>query len=77
MVTVNNKNGEGASATFEFTGLSGDVKPTGKIGGTARKKGDATVIVGAQEIGVNSLFLELDTLDLYYYTGSGWTKAGG
>ena len=28
-------------------------------------------------VGVNSLFLELDTLDLYYYTGSGWTKAGG
>lgn len=25
----------------------------------------------------NSLFLELDTGDFYYYTGSAWAKVGG
>lgn len=28
-------------------------------------------------IGVNSLFLELDTGDVYYYTGEAWAKVGG
>lgn len=27
-------------------------------------------------IGVNSLFLELDTGDVYYYTGEAWSKVG-
>lgn len=27
--------------------------------------------------GVNSLFLELDTGDFYYYTGAAWAKVGG
>ena len=28
-------------------------------------------------IAENSLFLELDTGDSYYYTGSAWAKVGG
>ena len=28
-------------------------------------------------IETNSLFLELDTGDIYYYTGSTWAKVGG
>ena len=28
-------------------------------------------------LGVNSLFLELDTGDVYYFTGAAWVKAGG
>ena len=28
-------------------------------------------------VGVNSLFLELDTGDIYYYTGEAWAKVGG
>ena len=64
MVTVNNKKAKNTgTAVFELVGLSGDTKPTGRFSG--------------YQIGVNSVFLELDTLDLYYYTGSGWTKAGG
>ncbi len=27
-------------------------------------------------IGVNSLFLELDTGDVYYFTGEAWAKVG-
>jgi len=30
-----------------------------------------------EKIGVNSLFLELDTGNIYYYTGSVWAKVGG
>lgn len=29
------------------------------------------------DIDVNSLFLELDTGDVYYYDGSDWQKVGG
>ncbi len=29
------------------------------------------------DCGVNSLFLELDTKDVYYFTGAAWAKAGG
>lgn len=29
------------------------------------------------ETGTNSLFLELDTKDVYYYDGSAWAKVGG
>lgn len=29
------------------------------------------------DVGVNSLFLELDTGDFYYYTGETWAKVGG
>ena len=64
MVTVNNKKAKNTgTAVFELAGLSGDEKPVGEFSG--------------YRIAVNSIFMELDTLDLYYYTGSGWTKAGG
>ena len=76
MVTVNNKIGVGGSATFEFVGLSGDTKPTGKWGGTGTKKGETTEIVGAQEIANNSLFLELDTGHIYYYMDGEWSEMG-
>ena len=29
------------------------------------------------EVGVNSLFLELDTGDFYYFDGEEWQKVGG
>lgn len=29
------------------------------------------------DCGVNSLFLELDTGDVYYFTGASWAKVGG
>ena len=29
------------------------------------------------ECGVNSLFLELNTGDVYYFTGAAWAKVGG
>ena len=64
MVTVNNVIGENAgTGEFEFKGLHADSKPTGEVNG--------------KKVGVNSLFFELDTGDLYYYTGSDWTKVGG
>lgn len=28
-------------------------------------------------VNVNSLFLELDTGEFYYFTGEGWEKVGG
>ena len=65
MVTVNRmlaENGTG-TAEMELKGLSTDAKPTKKFSG--------------KKIGVNSVFLELDTEDLYYFTGSVWAKAGG
>ena len=29
------------------------------------------------DVGVNSLFIELDTKDVYYFDGSAWNKVGG
>ena len=29
------------------------------------------------DCGINSLFLELDTGDFYYFTGDSWAKVGG
>lgn len=46
---------------FEFKGLSTDSKPTSWKGST---------------IANNSLFLELDTGDVYYFNGSAWAKVG-
>ena len=64
MVTVNKIEAKNTgTADMELKGISGDTKPTGSFSGF--------------KIAENSVFLELDTLDLYYYTGSGWTKAGG
>ena len=30
-----------------------------------------------EDVGVNSLFLELDTGDFYYFDGEDWSKVGG
>lgn len=30
-----------------------------------------------ENVGVNSLFLELDTGDVYYFNGTDWAKVGG
>lgn len=39
--------------------------------------GLSTDMKPTEKIGINSLFLELDTGDVYYYTGESWAKAGG
>ena len=64
MITISNiKNFDGTKdIDFDFKGLSTDTKPTGEFGG--------------KEIAVNSLFLELDTGDFYYYDGEDWNKIG-
>lgn len=64
MVTVNSKRyimGE-QKWDFDFKGLSTDTKPTESFEG--------------QPICENSLFLELDTGDVYYYDGEDWNKVG-
>ncbi|GEM_PF-1672811 len=66
MVTVNNLLGENSgTAEMELKGLSTDTKPTGEFSG--------------YNIGVNSIFIELDTGDIYYYNGSAWAamRTGG
>ncbi len=64
MVTVNNKTANNTgTAAFELLGLSTDTKPTGKFSGYT--------------VGENSVYLELDTGDLYYFTGGAWAKVGG
>ncbi|MBR3739628.1 MAG: hypothetical protein IKN04_04110 [Clostridia bacterium] len=64
MVTVNKKIAlNTGTATFELMGLSSDTKPTGTFSG--------------YNVGVNSVFLELDTGNLYYFTGGAWAKVGG
>lgn len=63
-VTITRKlNSEfGEDAEFELAGLSTDTKPTE---------------VHHFPVGVNSLFLELDTGDFYYFDGENWQKVGG
>jgi len=46
---------------YEFSGLSTDTKPSAYEG---------------RVIEVNSLFLELDTGDFYYFDGEDWSKVG-
>lgn len=46
---------------YDFKGLSTDSKPTEW---------------GGKSIEQNSLFLELDTGDFYYFDGESWTKVG-
>lgn len=58
---ITNVDGD-AEKTYEFCGLSTDSKPTE---------------VDGKDIEVNSLFLELDTGDFYYFNGSAWAKVGG
>ena len=47
---------------FDFMGLSTDTKPTNSE---------------QFPMDTNSLFLELDTGDVYYFTGYAWAKVGG
>lgn len=63
MVTIhgiNNVDGDSLKS-YEFCGLSTDQKP---------------VEVNGNVIEVNSLFLELDTGDFYYFNGTSWAKVG-
>lgn len=61
MVTVNNILGEhSGTAEFELKGLSTDVKPTGTFSGYT--------------VGENSLFIEMDTGNIYYYNEGAWKK---
>lgn len=46
---------------YDYKGLSTDPKPENP----------------KHKVGVNSLFLELDTGDFYYFTGETWEKVGG
>lgn len=48
-----------------------------KNGQTADLMGLSTDIKPTDGIGVNTLFLELDTGDYYYFTGTAWAKVGG
>lgn len=62
MITnMGNKNGIYGNR-FDFMGLSTDAKPTNSE---------------QFPMDTNSLFLELDTGDIYYFTGSTWAKVGG
>lgn len=40
-------------------------------------KGLSTDTKPTENVGVNSLFFELDTGDFYYFNGSTWEKVGG
>jgi hypothetical protein len=46
---------------YDFKGLSTDEKPQNP----------------KNKVGVNSIFLELDTGDFYYFDGNDWAKVGG
>ena len=63
MVTINAiKNLDGdKELSYDFKGLSTDSKPTEWNG---------------KDIEVNSMFLELDTGDFYYFNGTSWAKVG-
>ena len=63
MVTVNNILGEhSGTAELELKGLSTDTKPTETFSG--------------YKVGENSVFIELDTGDIYYLSGGAWTRMG-
>lgn len=40
-------------------------------------KGTSRDTKPTENVGINSLFFELDTGDIYYYTGETWAKVGG
>ena len=44
--------------------------------GEVELKGLSTDTKPTEGIAVNSLFVELDTLDIYYFDGETWKKAG-
>ncbi len=48
-----------------------------KNGQTADLLGLSTDTKPTDGISVNTLFLELDTGDYYYFTGAAWAKVGG
>lgn len=47
------------------------------IGSTGNLKGESTDAKPTTNIEVNTLFVELDTGDVYYYDGTDWLKVGG
>lgn len=58
--SITNVDGD-AYKSYDLCGLSTDTKPTE---------------IGGKDIEVNSLFLELDTGDFYYFDGNDWNKVG-
>lgn len=63
MVTVNKKIAANTgTATFELLGLSTDQKPTGTFSG--------------YRVSDNSVYMELDTGDIYYFDEGEWQKMG-
>lgn len=51
--------------------------PVGENGNRMDYMGLSTDTKPTEGIAVNSLFLELDTGDMYYFDGSTWAKVGG
>lgn len=51
--------------------------PNGEQGNLFQFCGLSTDTKPTEGIGVNSLFLELNTGDVYYFNGSTWAKVGG
>ena len=51
--------------------------PNGENGNRFDFMGLSTDTKPTEGIDTNSLFLELDTDDVYYFTGSTWAKVGG
>lgn len=49
----------------------------GERGTRADFMGLSTDTKPSTDIDTNSLFLELDTGDLYFFTGADWSKVGG
>lgn len=47
------------------------------IGSTGNLEGESTDAKPTANIEVNTLFVELDTGDVYYYDGTEWQKVGG
>ena len=45
--------------------------------GIADYKGLSTDTKPTETVGLNALFLELDTGDFYYFNGTQWEKVGG
>ena len=46
-------------------------------GSTGNLKGESTDTKPTNNVEVNTLFLELDTGDFYYFDGTEWQKVGG
>ncbi len=63
MITVENQTNRNGKIEFELRGLSTDAKPTPKFGGV--------------DIANGSIFLELDTQNLYFYDEASNTWLGG